>query len=66
MTFICLSQIEKKEARRSPVTASQSSAETSPRPQVENRLRAAFPAPSAAYKIATPIFHLPLRRAFYL
>ena len=35
-------KLTEKNARRSPVTASQGSAETSPRPQEKNRLRQLF------------------------
>lgn len=59
-------KLTEKNARRSPVTASQGSAETSPRPQEKNRLRQLFRHLRQPAKLPRLFFSCPLRRAFLL
>ena len=59
-------KLTEKNARRSPVTASQGSAETSPRPQEKNRLRQLFRHLRQLAKLPRLFSSCPLRRAFLL
>ena len=54
-----------KKSRRSPVTASQGSAETAPRPQEKNRLSRLFRHLRQPAKPPRLFFSCPLRRDFY-